>query len=83
MIQQASLKAFEKAKINIVGRRLQVYNAIKELGQATDKEVSDYINLPINCVTPRRQELQKANHIYCCGEKKSDSNISVAVWRVR
>jgi len=41
-------------------RQTLILNALKELGQATDRELCDYLELPdMNCVRPRVTELIK------------------------
>lgn len=83
MLQQSSLDAFEEVMPKLIGRRLEVYNAIKRLGEASDLDISKYLNLPINSITPRRNELQKLRLIECAGMKLSESNVHVAVWRAK
>ena len=58
MIQDTSLKALEEIKDKMGERQLLVYNALKELGEATDYEIAKHLgkNDP-NFVRPRRYEL--------------------------
>lgn len=67
MIQQTSLEAYEGVQDGLGLRQFAVLNAILLLQPATDKEVSEYLGWPINCVTPRRGELYKLGKIKVCG----------------
>ena len=74
MIQQTSLMAFEELKCNpwkINRRCSQVYSVIKELGAASDLEIANKLNLPINCITPRRLELEERGLIEFFGQANS------------
>jgi len=57
-VTDTSLEAFKEVKKDIGKRQLEVYNAIKELGHGTNTMISKWLNLPINCVTPRVKELR-------------------------
>lgn len=60
-MQQTSLEAFtnllQSGKIG--ERQILVYNTIKKFPCSTDKEISKILGLPINSITPRRNELVK------------------------
>lgn len=57
-IQDTSLQAYFDID-NLPEKRRVVYEAIKELGEACNLEIARHLNLPINCVTPRTNELVK------------------------
>ena len=60
MIQQTSLEAYIWVKQHISRRQEQILKAFKgELWGMTNKRISKKTGLPINCVTPRVQELRK------------------------
>ena len=84
MIQQQSLKAFEVIKKDLSKRQAEVLSCIFRLGEASDKQISKYLGLPINSITPRRNELEKKNRIYC---RRIDldgiGNMKVAIWGMR
>jgi DNA-binding MarR family transcriptional regulator len=69
MMQQTSLFAYrELASESELGRRqLQVYQTLKNKGPSTNKQLSSYLNLPINSITGRTRDLVKAGLV----EKKS------------
>lgn len=48
-----------KSVEDLVGKQLKVFDCFRDAGRPlTDKEVSLILGWPINCVTPRRGELQ-------------------------
>jgi sugar-specific transcriptional regulator TrmB len=44
---------------NLGERQIVVYKALLELKSANNTMISNYLNLPINCITPRINELRK------------------------
>lgn len=66
-----SLEAYSKILPELGERQLQVFNALKKLEYATNAMLSKELNLPINCITPRTNELRKKDlvirsHISTC-----------------
>ena len=59
MVEQTSLEAFERVYPRIGERQLQVLESLTFVEAATDAMIGKAINLPINCITPRRNELVK------------------------
>ncbi len=57
MIQQTSREAFIEIFPKIGDRHEQVVEHLGWVGEATDRMIAASIKLPINCVTPRRNEL--------------------------
>ncbi len=58
-IQQTSLEAYNKIKPELGKKQQELLNLFKEKVILYDKEASKLLNLPINCVTARRNELEK------------------------
>lgn len=56
-LRQTSLEAYENIKASLGSRQLEVLNAISRLKACTNTMVSDYLQIPINCVTGRTREL--------------------------
>ena len=86
MISQTSLQAFQKAYSKLVGRRLEVYNKIQELGEASNLQLSISLNLPINCITPRTHELETFQFIECSKvdyDPSNKFNTKVIFWKIR
>ena len=64
-VQQTSLDAYQEIKSSgVLGfRQKQIYDCLRTNGPLTDKELSSILHLPINCITPRRGELEKEKHL--------------------
>lgn len=63
MIQQTSLESYKEVMENLGERQIEVYQALKRMGQATNAMISRYLILPINCITPRIFELRKLGFV--------------------
>lgn len=58
-VRQTSLLAYVNALENLGQKQFTVLKAIDSLGVCNDKQIADYLNWPINRITPRRLELRK------------------------
>ena len=64
-------------------REIQVYKCIRENPMITNKEISNILNLPINCVTGRTNSLVKKNKVYSFGTKLDlDTKRPTTLWAV-
>lgn len=77
MITQTSLEAYKEVFPHLGERQSEVYNGLKKLRYATNAMIAKYLNLPINCVTPRCQELRKKGLV----QKSHTSNCPVTKGR--
>ena len=79
---QHALKELRNNKIE--GRRLQVYECIKSLGEGSNSQIAKELRLSINRVTGRVNELR--NHFKVVGFAKKDicpvTNRIVLFWKV-
>ena len=57
-IQLTSLMAFADVLENLGERQLQVLKTIDKIEPCNNLMISDYLNLPINSITPRVKELR-------------------------
>ena len=57
MAQVTSILSYKEMEETLGERQRVVYFVLSELKEATDKEISVYLDLPINTITPRRFEL--------------------------
>lgn len=80
MVQETSLLAYDAVLEHLGRRQFMVLNAIRILEPTTDSEIAAYLCWPINCVTPRRGELEKKGMIVCCGVTEGRR---MMVWRTR
>ncbi|GAG71734.1 unnamed protein product [marine sediment metagenome] len=67
MIQQTSLIAFNDILPDLGKKQQQIYDLFEKKGELYDQKIAKILNLPINCITPRRNELEKAKLIYKSG----------------
>lgn len=66
---QNSLFAFSFLQPKLSDRQKEVYTAMRAYSRAfTDKDLSDFMNIPINSITPRRGELLKKGLIRKSGD---------------
>ncbi len=59
--QLTSLIAFEEVLSKLGERQKLVLSAIKHLQPCSNLEISKFLGIPINSITPRCQELRKKN----------------------
>lgn len=78
-----SKTAYEKIKDKLGAKQLAVYEAIGDLGIASNEQISDYLGWPINCTTGRVTELHRFGMIDVEGLGKNKSGHSAKLWGVR
>ncbi len=59
MIQHTSLIAYVEVLENIGERQTQVYKILEAWGSMSNTMIAAKLNLPINCITGRTNELRK------------------------
>ena len=84
-IQNTSSEALRELKNNkIDGRRLQVYDCIKNMGECSNSEIARELRLSINKITGRVNELR--NYFKVVGYDKKDlcpiTKRTVLFWKV-
>ena len=60
--------------------RQQVFIAIRKLQPCTDKQISEYLNWPINRVTPRRGELTEDELVVLAKKAEDPSSCRMVNW---
>lgn len=78
-----SKSAYSKIQDLLGQRQMQVYEAIGDLGIATNEMISDYLNWPINRVTGRVTELKRYGLVDVEGLGKNKSGFTAKLWGVR
>lgn len=58
-----SLPAYKEAQVNINAKQQVILDAVQKLGICCDHQIAEYLDWPINRVTPRRGELLDAKLI--------------------
>ena len=82
MIQQTSLEAYEVIYDDLGNRQKEVLDCIKDNPGICNKEISEKLLLPINCVTGRTKELRDKGLVVFAG-KKMYQGFNVRTWKVR
>lgn len=83
MIQQTSLHAFYTLGQKLGKRQQQVFDAVCELGSASNEAIQKQTGLPINVVTPRVKELRDKGYLGFERIGKSSAGRPVMYWSVR
>lgn len=85
-MQTTSLLAYQELQDGgtLGQKQTMVYNAIKELGQASNLDIAYYLQLPINRITPRTNELVKKDKVEIA-KKDLDKHTGkkVIYWKVK
>lgn len=79
---QTSLPAYQEAIENIGAKQKAVLQAIEKLGVCCDHQIAEYLDWPINRVTPRRGELVDNGHVQIAFRGKDfETNRTVNFWK--
>ena len=74
--------AAKSASVRGPNQRLKVWEAIKHLGEATDYEISAYLQILRSSAGKRRQELTEVGLVEDSGKRRlTDTGSSAIVWR--
>ncbi len=79
---QTSIDTYFSIMGDLPKRRKNVYAAIARLGRCSDADIQKELGWPINCVTPRRLELEKENLISFDGYKCNNHGRKVHAYRI-
>ena len=85
MTQQTSIESYIELKNSgtLGERQLAVYNSIKKQGDASNLDIAYDLQLPINRITPRTNELVKKGKV-CISRKATSGRTGkrVIFWKV-
>ena len=81
-VQQTSLEAYHILYDDLGNRQKEVLDVIRGNPGICNKEISEKLLLPINCVTGRVKELRDLRFVDGCGFKIYN-NRRVMIWRER
>lgn len=80
-IQTTSLQAYSSIKNELVGKRKKVLEQLYYMTSASNTELAEALDWPINCVTPRVKELRERYLVReLCKRKCSVTNQTVIEW---
>lgn len=69
MLLDTSLDAFQSIIPQLGSRQAAVYDIIRHLKNPTNAEISRFMGLPINTITPRTNELRKRGLVTDAGKR--------------
>lgn len=82
-VAHTSVYAFNRIKDKLGNKQERVFDALIELGTASNEKLADYLGWPINSVTGRVTELKKMGYLDVHGITKNKSGFTAKVWSVR
>jgi len=83
MVQETSRLAFESIVGDLGNRHLQIIDALKQLKEANNRQISNFLRLPINSVTPRVFELRDKKCITVSKvDADTETNRKSIYWRL-
>jgi len=84
MILDTSLDAFQSIIPELGSRQAAVYDIIRHLNNPTNAEISRFMGMPINTITPRTNELRKRGLVTDAGKREcSVTGKTVHAWRIK
>ncbi len=64
-------------------KQKEVFLAIEKIGESTDAEIAHYLDLPINTITPRRNELMQQGYVIHTRKRLCNvTHMKVKAWNV-
>ena len=78
-VATTSKKAYRELK-DLGEKQRKVFDALGELGVASNQDIADYLGWPINTVTPRILELRNYKFVTLNGMKQSKQGTTVKTW---
>jgi len=76
-------ESYKEVLKDLTESKARVYRALYELKKASNREISEYLHLPINCITGRCKELRESGAVIEAGVKfDSATNRNVTVFKI-
>lgn len=82
-VAYTSQLAYSQIKNKLGAKQEQVYQVINKLSRASNEQIADYLDWPINRVTGRCTELRNFGLITVDGVTRNKSGASAKVWVVK
>lgn len=80
-IRKTSIMAYRKVASQLPTRQRQVFLTIAAKGPICNMDIAKILNLPINQVTPRTNELYKKGDVHASNIKKHPiTKVNVLMW---
>lgn len=82
-IQQTSLEAWDRLQKTLGDRQSEVLVALKQLKRANNREIAEYLDIPINQITGRIFELRELKLVEEAGTKIDNiTKRKTIVWKL-
>ena len=82
-MQETSIEAYNSIQVSLGKRQKNVHDMIKKNGSVTNRELSTLLQIPINQITPRTNELVKMGLVIQDGKVKDLlTNRSAMLWKL-
>ena len=82
-MQETSQMSLKELKPILGERQKQVIKALIYLGEANNREIAEYLHLPINSVTPRVMELRSFGRVESVRTKEDQiTKRQTLLWRL-
>lgn len=82
-MEDTSLTAFEAVQADLSDKQYVVFCALRDLGEATNQELADYLKWGINRVTPRIFELREKGRVILAAARACKvTGRSANVWKI-
>ena len=82
MTQETSINSFNQLRKELGHRQKEVLRAISILKEPSNLEISNFLGLPINVITPRTHELVGYGYVQAAGVKLSQTGKNVMTWKI-
>lgn len=82
-VSSTSTNAYHKIYDKLGDRQRKVFDALGHLGVASNEDLAEFLNWPINTITPRVLELRKYGAVGFEDFKTSKSGMKVKAWGIR
>ena len=79
-VTQESLEAYDALDLNNLQQ--QVYDILRDVGPASNREISKMLRRPINSVTGRTLELRAKGLVRFAGKQRNSNGRNERVWEV-
>jgi predicted transcriptional regulator len=81
-VADTSIEAYRAIEHTLPDRQREVIEALRSLGSASNLDVADYLNRPINTITSPMLNLRVAGLVVSDGKRPGRYGVTVNYWRV-
>lgn len=82
-VAATSIEAYEKIKPTIGKRQREVLELLMRVGALNNTEISQWLNLPVNRITPRVKELREKGLVEEAYKAEGSYGMRVSYWKAK